>query len=58
MYIYMYDWVTLLDSRNWHNIVNQVYFNKNKIEEFPSWLSDLTNPTRNHEVVGSIPGVA
>ena len=26
----MYDWVTLLYSRNWHNTVNQLYFNKNK----------------------------
>ena len=26
--------------------------------EFPSWLSGLTNPTRNHEVAGSIPGHA
>ena len=24
----MYDWVTLLHSRSWHNIVNQLYFNK------------------------------
>ena len=24
----MYDWVTLLYGRNWHNIVNQIYFNK------------------------------
>ena len=24
----MYDWVTLLYSRNWHNTVNQLYFNK------------------------------
>ena len=23
-YIYIYDWVTLLHSRNWHNIVNQL----------------------------------
>ena len=23
-------WVTLLYSRNWHNIVNQLYFNKNE----------------------------
>ena len=29
MYIYMYDWVTLLCSRNWYNIVNQLYFSKN-----------------------------
>ena len=26
----MYDWVTLLYSRNWHNIVNQLYFNFRK----------------------------
>ena len=26
----MYNWVTLLYSRNWYNIVNQLYFNKNK----------------------------
>ena len=24
--INIYDWVTLLYSRNWHNSVNQVYF--------------------------------
>ena len=24
--IYMYGWVTLLCSRNWHNIVNQLQF--------------------------------
>ena len=24
----MYDWVTLLYSRNWHNTVNQLYFAK------------------------------
>ena len=24
----MYDWVTLLYSRNWHNIENQLYYNK------------------------------
>ena len=30
----MYDWVTLLYSKNWYNIVNQLYFNlkkKNKV---------------------------
>ena len=27
----MYDWVTLLYGRNWHNIVNQLYFNKKKV---------------------------
>ena len=24
----MYDWVTMLYSRNWHNSVNQLYFKK------------------------------
>ena len=28
--IYRYDWVPLLYSRNWHNIVNQLYFNTKK----------------------------
>ena len=26
----MYDWVTVLYSRDWHNTVNQLPFNKNK----------------------------
>ena len=29
----MYDWVTLLYSRNWHNIVNELYFNFKKYRE-------------------------
>ena len=28
MYIHMYDWVIWHMERNWHNIVNQRYFNK------------------------------
>ena len=28
-HIYIYDWVTLLYSRNWHSIVNQLYINLN-----------------------------
>ena len=28
----VYDWITLLYSKNWHNIVNQLYFNKNETE--------------------------
>ena len=28
--MYVYEWVTLLQSRNWHNIMNQLYFKKNK----------------------------
>ena len=26
--LYVYNWVTLLYSRDWHSIVNQLYFNK------------------------------
>ena len=26
--VYTYDWVTLLYSRNWYNVINQLYFNK------------------------------
>ena len=29
----MYNWVTLLYSRNWHNIVNQLDILKNKIKK-------------------------
>ena len=37
--VYMFDWVTLLYSRNWHNTVNQLYFNKNKkISAIINWL--------------------
>ena len=39
IFIYMYDRVTLLYSRNWHNIVNQQYFNKNSApDEWLGWL--------------------
>ena len=27
-YVHMYNWITLLYSRNYHNIVNELYFNK------------------------------
>ena len=30
---YRYDWVTLLNSRNWHNIVKQLNFNFKKEKE-------------------------
>ena len=40
-----------LYSKNWHNIVSQMYFNKKKMD------AEETNPTRNHEVSGSIPGL-
>ena len=30
MCIYVYNWITLLCSRNYHHVVNQLYFNKTK----------------------------
>ena len=27
--VYMYSWITLLHSRNYHNIVKELYLNKN-----------------------------
>ena len=29
----MYDWFTLLYSRKWHNIVNQLHFNLKRFKE-------------------------
>ena len=39
----MYDWITLLYSRNLH-IVNQLYFNKNKLKnyKYSTFLSSLS----------------
>ena len=58
----MHDWVTLLYSRNWHNTVNQLHSNKiffkKRKKGFPVVAQWLTNPTRKHEVAGSIPGLA
>ena len=31
IYSFIYLWVTLLYSRNWHNILNQLYFNNKKM---------------------------
>ena len=46
MYICMYDWVTLLHSRDWYNIVNQLYFKflksqPNRIHTIQFHLYDL-----------------
>ena len=30
--MYMYEWVTLLYSRNWQNIINQLHFNNNHLK--------------------------
>ena len=65
IYTHMYDQVILLYSRNWHNIVNQLYFNKNfkktlKIKFL--WSSHcgsaVMNLTSIQEDTGSIPGLA
>ena len=52
MYIYIYPckWITMLYSRNWHNIANQWCFNKNKKflkskakpKTLPSWKAQAT----------------
>ena len=57
----MYDWVTLLYSRNWENIVNQLEYKKNfknLNRGVPHCGSVETNLTSIHEGVGSIPGLA
>ena len=33
IYIHIYTLVPLLYSRNWHNLVNQLYFNKNHLRK-------------------------
>ena len=35
--MYVYYWVTLIYSRNEYNIVNKLYFNKNKFKKFLFW---------------------
>ena len=50
LYIYIYDWVTLLYSRNWHNIINQLYLNDNnfkrtkQILELKNTVNERKNP--------------
>lgn len=52
-YIYVYSWVTLLYSGNEHNIVNQVYFNKNKFKNpLASWVTLLLSLAK---VLGPFP---
>ena len=53
LYIYVYDWVTMLHSRNRHNTGNQLYSNKNKVEfqkvfKNTSWHTKMTNTQRNN----------
>ena len=40
----MYNWISLLYSKNYHNIVNQVHFNKTKklmVEKFLSLFHEV-----------------
>ena len=56
-YMHMYDWVTLLYSRNYHNLVSQLHFNKNlKVGSSLCGTAEM-NPTSIHEDVGSILGL-
>ena len=53
----MYDWVTLLYNRSWHNIVNQLYFNLKSYCGSSHGGATETNLTSIHEDAGSIPGL-
>ena len=39
--LYAYNWVALLYSRDWYNIVNQLYFNKKGTMEYTSFQEIL-----------------
>ena len=39
IYVCVYNGVTVLYSKNWHNIVNQIYFNKIDFLETIGWGS-------------------
>ena len=56
----MYDWVMTLYSIHRLNTVNQLCPNKNKFKDLGSSHCGTVemNLTRNHEVEGSIPGLA
>ena len=45
----MYDWVALLYSRNWHNTVIQIYFNKKKF--LTADLKNYMNPNVHWSIV-------
>ena len=40
-YTYMYSWLTLLFSRNQHNIVKQLYSNKNLKKKSDWWVGSF-----------------
>ena len=63
IYIYIYDWVALLYSRKSYNIVNQLHTcvcmcTYRYIHVSSCCGTVETNPTTNHEVAGSSPGLA
>ena len=43
--MYVYNWVTLLYSRDWYNIVNQLYFNLKKKKESKNKIDNQQEPT-------------
>ena len=60
MYIYVCNWVTLMHCRKLTEHDTPAIREKNisKIKWSSCCGAAETNPTRNHEVVGSIPGLA
>ena len=47
---YIYDWVTMLYTRNWHNTENQLYSNKNQINK-PIKGQRLSEWIKNHDSI-------
>ena len=58
MYTCMCDWVTLLYRRKLTEDCKPTVMEKNKNHGVPVVAQWLTNPTRNHEVAGSVPALA
>ena len=49
---YVYNWVTLLYSRDWHNIVNQLYVNKFKKSLAKEILQNICYKNRFLSLIG------
>ena len=45
IHIYTHTWVTFLYSRNWYNIVNQLYFNKNRKVKSSKTIKQMVTKT-------------
>jgi len=52
----VYDWVTLLNSRNWQNIANQLYFKKKK-ERMPKQEERKSNKLPEYSRHGLFPSM-